>query len=256
MIVRINQIDLARVDADAGWPAGDYAGPFRAPWPTEFRAFELLILSEDERRQPLTDAFRQQQLRQMIPQTAIALSPLATPTAGGPAPAPAPAPASAAGPAGPATMPLVVRLDGRVAENELLPAWRHLTDADGRGRYAFSPAAKLDDAPGPVPASVRVASSWRRLAQICSDPALGLERSVRLRLMGVPAASLPALLEASQSDDPRWDQLLNECQLYVSTTAGLRGLHILVRQLDATRVKARVMQRLMAVARGEPAIPG
>ena len=241
MIVRINQIDPARIDADGGWTPDRYSGSFRAAWPAEFRAFELLILSEDERKQPLTDAFRHQQLRQMIPQTAIALSPASPGLAGGPA--------AAAG------APVVVRLDGRVADGELLAAWRHLTDADGRGRFAFSPAAKLDDPPGPVTGSVRVAPTWRLLSQICGDPALGLERSVRLRLMAVPAKSLPVLLEASETDDPRWPLLLGECQFYVGTTEGLRGLHILVRQMDAAQVKARVMQRLMAVARGDPAVP-
>lgn len=254
MIVRINQIDPARIDVDGGWSAGRHAGSFRAAWPAEFRAFELLILSEDERRQPLTDAFRQQQLRQMIPQAAIALTPV-------PARAPTAAASTGAGPAeaGPATgpdTPVVVRLDGTIAGGELLSAWRHLTEPDGRGRFAFSPSAKLDDPPTPPTGSVRVAPSWRLLSQICGDPDLGLERSVRLRLMAVAARSMPAVLDASDTDDSRWPQLLNDCQLYVGTTRGLGSLHILVRLMDAAQVKARVMQRLMAVARGEPAIPG
>lgn len=240
MIVRINQIDPARVEADGGWPAGPHTGPFRGPWPVDLRALELLILSEDERKQPLTDAFRQQQLRQLIPQAAIALS---SPD-GGPA-----------GPAVAADSPVAIRLDGRVADGELLPAWRHLTDADGRGRFGFSASAKFDDLTGPPWGSVRVVPSWRLLARICGDPALGLERSVRLRLVTLPAAHLPAMLETATADDPRWAELMAQCPLYVGTTAGLKSLHILVRQLDAAQVKARVMQRLMAVARGEPAVP-
>src|SRR3954468_15428001 len=117
MIVRINQIDVAKAEADAGWAPGGHLGGFKATWPADFRAFELLILSQDEQKQPLTEKFRQQQLRQMIPQAAIALKA--------------------------ATDAAVLRLDGPLTNKELLPAFRHLTDADGRGCFAFTGASKL-----------------------------------------------------------------------------------------------------------------
>jgi hypothetical protein len=229
MIVRINQIDIAKADAESGWPAEGRLGPIPAPWPAGTKAFELLILSQDERNQPLTDAFRQQQLRQMLPQAAIALR--------------------QEGEA------VFVRLDGLLAERELLPAWRHLTDPDGRGRYAFADAAKMDDNPGDVAGCVRLVPTPRRMATLCQDTTLGLERTVRLRAFFAPDASVGGLVEAVEVDDPRWEELLANCPLAVATTAGLRSLQIFTRQFDVTQVKSRIMQRLMAVARGEPAIP-
>ena len=229
MIVRINQLDIAKAEADSGWPAGGRMGGIGAAWPAGMRSFELVILSQDERNQPLTDAFRQQQLRQMIPQAAFALR----------------QPGDA----------FVVRLDGPVAERELLPAWRHLTDPDGRGRYAFTAVSKADDAPAELSASVRVAPSPKRLAGICQDPALGLERAVRLRLFFAPEVTVGDAIDTLETDDPRWEAVLAACPMVIGTTAGLRSLQIFTRQFDVTQVKSLVMQRLMAVARGEPAIP-
>jgi hypothetical protein len=229
MIVRINQIDVAEAEADAGWPASVHLGAFRAAWPANTRAFELVILSQDEQKQPLTEKFRQQQLRQMIPQTGIALQP----------------PGSSA----------VLRLDGPLTDRELLPAWRHLTDPDGRGCFAFASAAKLDAGPADISGSVRLAAPWRRIAAVCSDPMLGLESSVRARLLFVSESATAGVLDASQTDDARWELLLAECQTMISTTAGLRTLQIVTRQLDLAQVKSKVMNRLMEVAHGAPAVP-
>src|SRR5687768_1174729 len=102
MIVRINQFDAPRPDAEAGWPTAGRMGPLGAPWPAGIRAFELLILEQDEQKRPLPEAFRQQQMRQLIPQAVAALR----------------EPGEA----------IVVRLDGPLAERELLPAYRYLTD--------------------------------------------------------------------------------------------------------------------------------
>jgi len=236
MIVRINQIDVSKLQTDGGWPAGPRTGPLPASWAADAHAFELLILSQDEKQQPLTDAFRQHQLRQMIPQAAIALTSTH---------APPPTP----------VLPILLRLDGTVAADELLPAWRHLIEANGSGQYAFTGCVKSDDATSDVTASVRLVPSWRHLSAVCNDTRLGLERSVRLRLLEVPNELLPEALSIPDADDIRWERLLPNCGLYISTTAGMNGLHLVVRQMDASQVKARVMQRLMAVARGESAIP-
>jgi hypothetical protein len=228
MIVRINPIDLSQVAADGGWPSGSYAASVSSPWPDDARAYELLILSQDEKNQPLGDDFRQHQLRQMIPQAAIALTPEED--------------------------DLVARLDGHYADSELQPAWHHLTEADGSGAFAFSPTARTDPAVEPW-GSVRIAPSWRRLAQACADPAIGFERSVRLRLFAVAPTAAASLVEVSATDDDRWPLLLSQCHFFLSTTPELKSLQLVVRQMDTTQVKAKVMQRLMAVARGEPAIP-
>jgi len=149
----------------------------------------------------------------------------------------------------------VLRLDGPLGDNELLPAWRYLTEPDGRGRYAFAATAKLDDLPADVSTSVRILTSWQQLMAICSDPSLGLERSVRARLFFTNEVFASDLLEASETDDPRWEQILAECTLMIGTTSGLRSLQIVTRGLDLPQVKSKVMNRLIAVARGEPAIP-
>lgn len=241
MIVRINQIDMSRIEHEDGWPPGSTAGALHGSWPADARAFELLILSQDEKQQPLTDDFRQHQLRHMVPQAAIALlsseeTPL-EPLSSIPA------------------VPLVVRLDGRVACGELLSAWYHLTEPDGSGPFAFSSTLKPEPEVGDAWGSVRVVPSWRRLSDICTDTTIGLERSVRLRLLAVPPLFLSEMLDAGAPDDLRWMHLLNECQFYCSTTPDLKSLQFVVRRMDASQVKAKIMQRLMAVARGEPAIP-
>ncbi|MDB5297775.1 MAG: hypothetical protein JWO31_3758, partial [Phycisphaerales bacterium] len=128
-------------------------------------------------------------------------------------------------------------------------------EADGAGRFAFSGASRTTNDPAPPGGSVRVAAGWQHLARICGDPAVGLERNVRLRLFAVAAGSVSPALDAADLDDPRWPAVLADCAVYVGATPGLKGLHLVARGLDAAQVKARVMQRLLAVARGEPAVP-
>src|SRR6476660_9953034 len=125
MIVRINQLDVARADQEAGWPGAGPQGPLGpsggAPAAAaEMRTFELLILGHDEQNRPVSDAFRQAQLRQMVPHALIALRE--------------------------GDEEIVVRLDGPLAEGELLAGFRWLTEADGRGRFAVSAAQKREDA--------------------------------------------------------------------------------------------------------------
>ncbi|HEX8912532.1 MAG TPA: hypothetical protein VF796_09245 [Humisphaera sp.] len=229
MIVRINQIDPARAEADAGWPAAPRVGGLRATWPLGTRAMEVLILSQDEHRQPLTDAFRQQQFRQMLPQVAVALR-------------------------GPGELP-VLRLDGPVTARELLPAWEHLAAADGRDRFAFSAAARLEIAEGDAIGSVRTAPGWPALVAALADRHLGLESNVRARLFLATDDHVPALLDAGEVDDPVWEHLLDVCPAVIAPTRGLRSIQIFSRAFDVPQVKQLVMQRLLAVARGEPAVP-
>ena len=51
MIVRINQFDAPRPEAEAGWPTDGPLGPLITPWPADTRAYEILILDQDA--QPL-----------------------------------------------------------------------------------------------------------------------------------------------------------------------------------------------------------
>lgn len=228
MIVRINQIDAARAEGDSGWPMSGLAAPVRNRALAAARAFELLILDQDEQGQPLPDLFRRTQLRQMIPLTIAALRE--------------------------AGDEVVVRLDGPLAEGQLLPAMRYLTEPDGQGRFALSEVRKMDDAPGGAIASLRAhMSSPARLVALCTDGAIGLERAVRLRAFLVSAQSARALMEITAPDDPDWDAVAEEVGLVLSPTRGLRSLQLLTQRLDGSAVKSRVMQHLIHTAQSTAA---
>jgi hypothetical protein len=255
MIVRINQLDASRAEAESGWPPDGLTGPIRWGTPDDFilpvppdataleegpsaemgsppapagvpgvRVFELLILEQDEQGRPLSETFRRAQLRQMLPQAIAALREPGE--------------------------EVVLRLDGPLADGELLAAFRWLTDPDGRGRFAFSAAAKPDDAPQEVPCAVRVHPSPQLLTSLCGDMALGLERSVRLRAVCVPADGVKAVLEIDAADDVRWEVALARASFVLGSTRGLRSLQIATPRFDAAGVKSRVMRRLMSAAAG------
>jgi hypothetical protein len=226
MIVRINQIDPAQADATSGWPVSDESG---FAWPSGMRAMDLFILSEDENRQPLSDAFRRQQFRQMLPQIAIALRDV------GESP--------------------VLRLHGPLGESDLLAGWQHLTDADGRGRYAFSAAARTSVSDLPPVATLTLAPSWKGLSVACADGRLGIDRAVQSLLLLCPDEQVPTCLTGVIEAKPDWQALLGQCSVAVRPTRSLRSIQLFARHMDMPQVKQRIMQRLMAVARGEPSIP-
>src|SRR5579862_4793532 len=105
MIVRINQVEAAQIEKDSGWSGGQQGPILGGAWPADMRAFELVILGQDEQQRPLTETFRQTQLRHIIPEAAAALREKGE--------------------------ECVVRLDGPLADGELLAAFRRLTDATG-----------------------------------------------------------------------------------------------------------------------------
>jgi len=224
MIVRINQFDAPRPEAESGWPSDGRLGPLLAPWPEGTKAYEILILEQDEQRRPLSDSFRQQQLRQLIPQAVAALRQPGE--------------------------EMVVRLDGPLADRELLPAYRRLTDASGQGRFAVSAVSKLDPAPSDVIAAVRIAPSGEGLQSLCADSALGLERSVRMRVLSVPETLVNVVIDIDSPDDERWADVLNRTGFVLSTVHGMLALHVLTARFDATAVKSRLMQRLTETAAG------
>lgn len=231
MIVRINQLDAAQVERDSGWLSGGMMGPLGAagaagaagsPWPPDLRAFELLILGQDEQQRPLTETFRQTQLRHIIPEASAALRELGE--------------------------EIVVRLDGPLADGELVPAFRRLTDVAGVGRFAFSAAQKLQQGPQTVVASIRLVPTYKSFIGLCADSTLGLERSVRLRAIAVPEPLTNLVLETGPADDPRWGEVLPKMGFLIGPSRGLRSLQILTRRFDAATVKSRIMQRLLSGA--------
>ena len=185
-------------------------------------AFELLILGQDEQKRPLTETFRQTQLRHIIPEASAALRELGE--------------------------EVVVRLDGPLADGELLPAFRRLTDATGYGRFAFSAAQKLQQGPQTVVGSVRLVPPYKSFVGLCADSAVGLERSVRLRAIAVPEPLTNLVMEMNAADDARWGEVLGKMGFLIGPTRGLRSLQILARRFDAATVKAKIMQRLLSGA--------
>ena len=223
MIVRINQLPVVQAEAQA-WPAG--AGPLRGSiayaWPEGTRAFEVVVLDRDERQQPLSDSFRQAQMRQLIPQVVAALKG--------------------------AGEEVVVRLDGPVLPRELLPSLCHLTDATGQGRFMVSELAKLDPRPQQNMASVRLQPSEAGLAALCGDGELGLERSVRMRLFCVPESLVNALLDVHYASDGRWGEILEAAAFVMNVARELKALYVITRRMEAGPFKARLAQRLAAAA--------
>jgi hypothetical protein len=227
MIVRINQFDPPRAEPSAGWPATGLSGPLKYAWPGETHAFELLILDRDEQQHALTDSFRQKQLRQLIPDVVEALREPGE--------------------------EIVARLDGPLAENEIVGAFEHIVEPDGAGRYAFSPAERLEEsAPAPV-VSVRVHLTNARLMMLCNDATIGLERLVRLRILTIPAGLVSAFLDTNDPDDERWADLVRESSIFLSTVRGLQAIHLLTRRFDPIEARTRLMQRLVGSTTPKPA---
>jgi hypothetical protein len=222
MIVRINQFEAARAEQEAGWAPFGLMGPLACHWPAETKAFEVFVLDRDEAGRPLAEDFRRRQMRHLIPQAVVAL-------------------------AEPGEQ-VVVRLDGPLADGELLGAFSHLTEPDGQGRFAVSEVHKYDPDPHETIASVRVQPAPARLAALAGDPRVGLHRSVRLRAFAVPADFVNPLLDAGPADDERWPELLSRAGFVLDAARGLKALHILTRRFDAAAVKSRLMRRLAAAS--------
>jgi hypothetical protein len=219
MVVRINQLGVSATPDAAGWPVHDLAGPIKFQWPKEIQLYEVLILEQDEDRRRLQDAFRQQQLRTLIPVAVEALLE--------------------------ENEQLVVRLDGVLAKSELAPALNQIIGSSDPTRYAVSDIRKLDEESPAIAASIRVYTSLHLLSTLAADESVGLERTVRLRAFAAPEAMVNPLLDIDSVQDERWNEILPQCGFVLSTTMGLRSLQVLTRRHDAVAVKARLTQRLL-----------
>jgi hypothetical protein len=227
MIVRVNQLDVRRAEEDTDWASQGMLGPLQYVWPPGTRTFEFLILERDELQQSLDEAFRHKQLRMTLPHAIAAMREPGE--------------------------EVVLRLDGPLTADELLPAFEHLTEPDLTGRYCMSAARKFDPRPMELIGSVRIQPSPQTCSEICLDPKLGLHSSVRLRAFGVPESCVEAVLNTCETEDPIWKEILPKAGFILTTTRGLRALQLTTRRFDAAQVKARLMQRLMTAARPAPA---
>jgi hypothetical protein len=219
MIVRINQIDVAGAESASGWDPGPPRGGVDFSWPLRTFAYQIFILDQDERQQPLPVAFRQNQVRQLIPQILAAL-------------------------ADDETQQTVVRLDGPLSDGELLAAFGYLADPTGCERYAISATQKLDPLPDAVLSSVRLVPTPALLKTLCADAQLGLDRAVRLRAFAVPEPMVNPLLDTTDLDDERWRDILPKATMVLSTAVNLQSLVVWTPRFDPAEAKRRIMQRL------------
>ena len=167
-------------------------GPLWYTWPANTRIFEFLILDRDEQKQSLDQEFRQKQLRKALPHAIAAMRE--------------------------AGEEIVIRLDGPLTADEMLPAFAHLTEPDLTGRFCISPVSKLDPSSVEIIGSVRIQPSPQTCSEICLDPNLGLNRSVRLRAFGVPEEWVESLLMTNDPEDGRWREILPHAGFVLSTT--------------------------------------
>jgi hypothetical protein len=216
MIVRINQIESALAEATAGWGAGELRGAIRYAWPENAFIYQVHILDRDEHGRQLETSYVQSQFRRLIPHVVAALDD------GGER--------------------AVVRFDGSLVEGELLAAVRYL---DASERFAMSPIHRLTSNGEPVVASIRLLPTNGDLTKLCADPLLGLERSVRLRVIAVPETMVNPLLDTADTDDERWREILPAATFVLSTTVGLRSLLIWTSRFDPAAAKSRIMQKLL-----------
>jgi hypothetical protein len=125
-----------------------------------------------------------------------------------------------------------------------------VTAANWSGRFALSDAARYGAGAEPVLASLRTNAALAALSAFCLDSELALDRSVRLRAMGVPESLVPTVLAIGSADDDRWQDVMPNAGFMVGTSRGLRSLYVVTPRLDATTFKTRLTQRLLAAARG------
>jgi hypothetical protein len=220
MIVRINQFDPANAEPYSGWEPDEVRGPIRYEWPTDAHAFELLILENDERQQPLAMSFRQAQLRQLLPDVVAALLE--------------------------PEEQIVARIDGPLSAEELLAAFSYLTEADGTGRFGIAPVQKLDPISSSVHGSVRIHFNMPRLKALCADTQLGLERGVRMRLVAMSEALVNPLLDIDHLDDERWGEILPQAGFVIGNVKTLQAIHVLTTRATPAQIRSRLTRYLAA----------
>jgi hypothetical protein len=95
---------------------------------------------------------------------------------------------------------------------------------------------------------VRIQPTEASLQMLCGDKAMGLERSVRMRLLSMPEDLAATVIEIDAPEDVRWAEVLGRTGFVLSTVRGMLALHVLTSRFDAAVLKSRLMQRLASLA--------
>jgi len=220
MIVRINEFDPANAEPYSGWGVDPFRGAIQFDWPAQTHAFEILILENDEQRQHLPIAFRQEQLRRLVPEVVEALR-----TSG---------------------EKIVVRLDGPLLGGELLESMRYLSDDKGIGRFAITGAARFNANESPTMSSIRIELLPQRFAELCMDTKLGLHRETRLRVLVVPDALVNPLLDVSDLDDERWGDILPQSAFVLESVRTMQSIQLMTVRFGRDDARRRITERLSA----------
>jgi hypothetical protein len=218
MIVRINQIDPATAETLSGWGRGNPCGAIESRWPAGTFVYQILVLDQDEYSHSLASEFRQNQIRQLIPKVIKALSEPSD--------------------------HIVLRLDGLLAEGELLSAFRAAADPTRIDRFSFSATEKFGEEAVAAMSSIRLLPRPHDLPALLIDGQLGLERSVRLRAFALEDQLVNPLLDAADVDDERWREILPRCRFVLSTAQGLLSLVVWTMTHNAADARRRIMEEL------------
>jgi hypothetical protein len=221
MIVRINQIDAETAERAGGWDAQGPRAEVKYVWPASAFVYQILVMEQDEHGQQLESGFVQTQLRRLIPHVMASLSS--------------------------AEDQVVLRLDGAIADAELLGAMAYVVDPIECRKFAMSAVQRLWANGRPAIGSVRLAPTYQHLSTLCSDLRVGLEHTVRLRALALPEQLVDPMLDTSDVDDERWRDILPRGTFMLSTSRGLTSLLIWTERFDPGTAKNRIVRRLSGI---------
>ncbi len=193
----------------------------RYVWPQAVFVYQILVMEQDEHGQQMEAGFVQTQLRRLIPHVMAALSS--------------------------AEDQAVLRLDGAIADAELLGAMAYVVDPIECRKFAISAVQRLWTSGRPAIGSVRLAPTYQHLSSLCSDLRVGLERSVRLRALALPEELVDPMLDTSDMDDERWREILPRATFMLSSARELTSLLIWTERFDPSQAKNRIVNRLSGI---------